>query len=108
MEENTKELFVDSSETLIRLRLFNPVRTDSETLSFSLGWVIEEHILSKSSGWRLKAGKINPPCRSTAKGYVPTSTLSGRLNNIMDLMLQEWRPHFKGIEFPSVEEKEDD
>ena len=103
--KETKDLFVDSSETPVRIRILNPIRIDVETLSFTLGWVVGDHVLSKSSGWRLKAGKIGPPARATPKGYVPTSTLSERLNRIMGMMLQEWKGQFRGIEFPEEESK---
>ena len=98
--KETKDLFVDSAETFIKVRIFNPIRMDVETVGFTLGWVVGEHILSKSTGWRLKAGRISPPSRQTPKGYVPTSTLSERLSRILGLMLQEWREEFRGVEFP--------
>jgi hypothetical protein len=93
---------VDGVELSVRLRILNPKRVSSETLSFCVGWVCGERLLTKSTGWRVQGGKILTPCVRTPKGYISTASVHDSLLEQLISLLQTWRPLYKGVEFPDA------
>lgn len=91
---------LDSEELPLKVRLLNPKRLDSETLSFCIALVFQDRILTKSMGWRVKGGKILAPSVKTLRGYVPTHITTEDYLGLIGSLLGPWQKDHKGIEFP--------
>lgn len=97
-----KDYILDGVPLPIHVRLLNPKRVSGDTLSFNIGWVWGEKLLTKSTGWRVQSGKILLPCVRTPKGFISTASLHDTLQDQLVTLLQAWRPQYKGIEFPEA------